>query len=119
VASSFSAVRRRELVDELAPLREGALEGHPWRSWAEEGAHDGTRLMPGTPSRWNSKKDLNWEPLRTERVVEVRYENLQAGRFRHGGRMIRWRDDKRPEECTYEQLEVVAPAELAQIFRKK
>jgi len=119
VASSFTKARRAELVEELAPLREDALVGHPWRSWAEEGAHDGTRLMPGTPSRWNSKKDLNWEPLRPEKVIEVRYENLQAGRFRHGGRMTRWRDDKLPADCTYEQLEAVAPAELAQIFRQK
>ena len=118
VASSFTIARRAELVDELAPLRTNALDGHPWRTWAESDAHDGTRLMPGTPSRWNNKKDLNWEPLRPERVIEVRYENLQAGRFRHGGRMIRWRDDKLPADCTYEQLEAVAPAELAQIFRR-
>ena len=118
VASSFTVARRKELVAELEPLRANALDDHPWREWAIAEAHDGTQLMPGTPSRWNNKKDLAWEPLRPERVVEVRYENLQAGRFRHGGRMLRWRDDKLPADCTYEQLESVPPAELAQIFRK-
>jgi ATP-dependent DNA ligase len=118
VASSFTVARRKELVAELEPLRADALDDHPWREWAIAEAHDGTQLMPGTPSRWNNKKDLAWEPLRPERVVEVRYENLQAGRFRHGGRMLRWRDDKLPADCTYEQLEAVPPAELAQIFRR-
>ncbi len=116
VATSFTAVRRRELVDEIAPLREGALEGHPWREWAEAQAHEGGRLMPGAPSRWNATKDLSWEPLRPERVVEVRYEHVLGGRFRHASRMLRWRDDKTPAECTYEQLDAVAPAELSSIF---
>jgi ATP-dependent DNA ligase len=116
VATSFTAARRRELVDEIAPLRERALEGHPWQAWAEAQAHDGSRLMPGAPSRWNAAKDLSWEPLRPERVVEVRYEHVLGGRFRHASRMLRWRDDKTPAECTYEQLEAVAPAELSTIF---
>lgn len=118
VASSFTVARRKELVAELEPLRAGALDDHPWREWAVAEAHDGSQLMPGTPSRWNNQKDLSWEPLRPERVVEVRYENLQSGRFRHGGRMLRWRDDKDPADCTYDQLEAVPPQELAQIFRK-
>jgi ATP-dependent DNA ligase len=112
VATSFTAARRRELVDEVAPLREGALEGHPWRAWAEAEAHDGSTLMPGAPSRWNATKDLTWEPLRPERAVEVRYENLQGGRFRHASRLLRWRDDKAPRDCTYDQLDEAAPAEL-------
>jgi ATP-dependent DNA ligase len=116
VATSFTAERRRALVDEVAPLREGALEGHPWRAWAEAQAHDGSRLMPGAPSRWNAAKDLTWEPLRPERVVEVRYEHVLGGRFRHASRLLRWRDDKMPAECTYDQLEAVAPAELSTIF---
>jgi len=116
VATSFTAARRRELVGEIEPLREGALEGHPWQAWAQAQAHDGTRLMPGAPSRWNAAKDLSWEPLRPERVAEVRYEHLLGGRFRHASRMVRWRDDKTPAECTYDQLEAVAPAELAAIF---
>jgi ATP-dependent DNA ligase len=116
VATSFTAARRRELVDEVAPLRADALEGHPWQAWAEAQAQEGDRLMPGAPSRWNATKDLTWEPLRPERVVEVRYEHVMGGRFRHASRMLRWRDDKTPEECTYEQLEAVAPAELSAIF---
>jgi len=116
VATSFTAARRSELVDEVAPLREGALEGHPWRAWAEAQVGEGGKLMPGAPSRWNATKDLSWEPLRPERVAEVRYEHVLGGRFRHASRLVRWRDDKTPAECTYEQLEAVAPAELSSIF---
>ena len=118
VASSFTAARRRELVDELAPLRGGALEGHPWRAWAEhQAAASAAGRMPGGVSRWNAQKDLSWEPLRAETVAEVRYEHVLSGRFRHGGRLVRFRPDRTPESCTYAQLEEVAPAELAAIFR--
>jgi ATP-dependent DNA ligase len=113
VAASFTNVRRKELVDELAPLRENALEGHPWRSWAE--AQTDSR-MPGAVSRWNSKKDLSWEPLRPERVLEVTYEHMEGTRFRHTAHFLRWRPDKEPHQCTYEQLEVVAPYLLSEIF---
>lgn len=116
VAASFAAKLRKQLVDELAPYQDNALENHPWRAWAEAEAHDGTRLMPGAPSRWNGKKDLSWVPLRPERVVEVRFENLLSGRFRGVSRFVRWRDDKVPADCTYAQLEEIAPAELAAIF---
>jgi ATP-dependent DNA ligase len=116
VATSFAATLRRELVDEVAPLRQDALADHPWRSWAEAAAHDGGKLMPGAPSRWNATKDLSWEPLRPERVIEVRYENLQGGRFRHASRLLRWREDKEPRDCTYDQLDVAPPAELQMIF---
>jgi ATP-dependent DNA ligase len=117
VCASFTAKRRRELVDELAPLRDGALDDHPWRAWAELAAeaHDQGR-MPGGISRWNAQKDLSWEPLRIERVAEVEYDQLQSGRFRRVARFIRWRPDKQPAECRYEQLEAVAPAELSTIF---
>ncbi|WP_194912650.1 ATP-dependent DNA ligase [Catenulispora rubra] len=115
VASSFTAARRRELVGELAPLREHALEGHPWRGWAEAEQQSGSR-MPGARSRWSADKDLAWEPLRPELVAEVRYEHLLSGRFRHGGRLVRFRPDRTPESCTYAQLEQVAPAELAEVF---
>ncbi|BCK55765.1 ATP-dependent DNA ligase [Nocardia wallacei] len=117
VASSFTAKRRSELVDELAPLRENALEHHPWRSWADAAAQakaDGK--MPGGISRWTGGKDLSWEALRPELVAEVRYEHVMAGRLRHGGRLVRFRDDRTPESCTYAQLDEVAPAELADIF---
>ncbi|RZQ60687.1 ATP-dependent DNA ligase [Amycolatopsis suaedae] len=118
VASSFTAARRRELVTELAPLRENALEGHPWRAWADAHAeHEG--LVPGGQSRWNPKKGLQWEPVRPEWVAEVRYEHVQGGRFRHGGRLVRFRPDRTPESCTYAQLEQVAPAELAGLLAEE
>lgn len=115
VASSFTAQRRRELLAELQPLREHALEAHPWRDWAAPQAEEGTR-MPGGQSRWSAGKDLSWEPLRIELVAEVRYEHLQAWRFRHGGRLVRFRPDRDPGSCTYAQLEAVPPAELAELF---
>jgi ATP-dependent DNA ligase len=120
ITSSFSWDRRAALAQELAPLRENALEGHPWREWAEWagfGTADasGTR-MPGATSRWNRGKDLSWEPLRAERVVEVAYDHLQGDRFRHATTFVRWRPDKRPEDCRYDQLEETAAFELAKIF---
>jgi ATP-dependent DNA ligase len=117
VCSSFAAKVRKELVDELAPLRERALEEHPWRRWAELSAehHDAGR-MPGGLSRWNAKKDLSWEPLRCERVLEVEYDQLQAGRFRRVARFLRWRVDKTPAECRYDQLEAIVPHEFLAIF---
>lgn len=117
VASAFAKARRAELVDEVAPYREAALDDHPWRDWAVAEAHDGTQRMPGTPSRWNNQKNLTWEPLRPERAIEVRYEHVLGGRFRNPARFVRWRDDKRATDCTYAQLEEVAPAELGEIFR--
>jgi len=114
VASSFPTAMRRALVAELAALREGALEGHPWRTWA--GASDGSTRMPGAPSRWSAGKDLSWEPLRIERVCEVKYDHLQGDRFRHAVQFLRWRPDRRPEDCRYDQLEVTPPAELAAMF---
>jgi ATP-dependent DNA ligase len=120
VATSFTAARRRELVDEIAPLREEALDDHPWRDWAMAEAHaEGESRKPGAVSRWNANKDLSWEPLRPDRVAEVRYEHLQGDRFRHATRLLRWREDKTPAECTYDQLEAIAPAELAAIFGER
>jgi ATP-dependent DNA ligase len=153
VASSFTAARRKELVEELAPLRERAVEDHPWRDWVEvqqehrmragteppggaaaersrgsaKRAGAGTersgveasakrQRMPGGWSRWNADKDLSFEPLRCERVVEVRYEHVMSGRFRHSARFLRWRPDRDPQSCTYAQLEEVPPYELSQIF---
>jgi ATP-dependent DNA ligase len=102
----------------LAPYRTDALVDHPWKEWA--GAPDvaaaiGQR-MPGAQSRWSQGKDLSWEPLRPELVVEVAYDHMQGTRFRHTAHVRRWRTDKRPRGCTYAQLEVVAPHELAEIF---
>jgi ATP-dependent DNA ligase len=115
VASSFAAALRAQLVTDLAPLRDNALEGHPWRSWADAQANADGR-MPGALSRWNAQKDLSWEPLRCERVAEVRYEHLLSGRFRHTARLVRFRPDREPASCTYAQLAEVAPAELAALF---
>ena len=118
VCSSFTAKFRGELVDELAPLRENALDGHAWASWAEaqqKAAEAGTR-MPGGLNRWNAQKDMSWEPLRCERVVEVEFDQLQGGRFRRVARFIRWRLDKDPADCRFDQLDVAVPVELAEVF---
>ena len=115
VTSSFTMTARKELAKELAPLRKDALDGHPWREWADAGAHETTR-MPGGQSRWSAGKDLSWEPLRIERVCEVKYDHLQGDRFRHAAVFARWRADKRPEDCRYDQLEVTKPYELEKVF---
>jgi ATP-dependent DNA ligase len=72
--------------------------------------------MPGASSRWNRGKDLGWEPLRVERVCEVAYDHLQGDRFRHATQFLRWRPDKSPAACRYDQLEVTPPYELSRIF---
>jgi ATP-dependent DNA ligase len=120
ITSSFSWDRRAALAEELAPLRDNAVEGHPWQEWAEwagwgDAEASGQRL-PGATSRWNRGKDLSWEPLRAERVVEVAYDHLQGNRFRHGTTFKRWRPDKPPEACRYDQLETTVPFELEAIF---
>ena len=111
--SSFTAAKRKELVEFLAPYRVASLEGHPWASWAADTT--GSR-MPGAKSRWTGSKDLSWEALRPELVVEVAYEHMQGDRFRHLAHFRRWRADKAPAQCTYAQLEVVPPEELHNIF---
>src|SRR6266513_1871504 len=118
VCASFTDVKRRELVTFLAPYRENALDGHPWRNWAEAqpDADSEPHRRPGAQSRWSAGKDLSWEPLRPELVVEVAYDHMQGNRFRHTAQFRRWRDDKRPRDCTFDQLEVVPPHELAAIF---
>ena len=116
VASGFSVKRRAELLDELAPLLDGALGGHPWRDWAEAEAHESTRL-PGAQSRWNAGKDLSWTPLRIERVAEVTFGQLQNGRFRHGVGLVRWRDDRTTDSCRYHQLDVAAPVAFGDLVR--
>ena len=114
VTSAFNMNMRRELVRELAPLREHALDGHPWREWADA-VGDGTR-MPGGQSRWSAGKDLSWEPLRVERVCEVKYDHMQNDRFRHAAIFLRWRLDTPPTDCRYDQLEVTTPFELEKVF---
>jgi ATP-dependent DNA ligase len=114
VCASFSTAKRKELAEFLAPYREDALVSHPWKHWADQASE--VSRMPGGQSRWSQGKDLSWEPLRPELVVEVAYDHMQGGRFRHTAQFRRWRKDKKPSYCTYEQLEVVPPQELAEIF---
>jgi ATP-dependent DNA ligase len=115
VCSSFSAGKRRELVKFLKPYRKDALANHPWKNWEEDEGSSETR-MPGGKSRWSQGKDLSWEPLRPELVLEVAYDHMQGKRFRHMAQFRKWRTDKRPKDCTFEQLEVVPPEELLKIF---
>jgi ATP-dependent DNA ligase len=114
VTSSFTMAMRRQLAKELEPLRKHAIENHPWRDWAGVGAE--SSRMPGGQSRWSAGKDLSWEPLRIERVCEVKYDHLQGDRFRHAAIFLRWRPDKRPADCRYEQLEITKPYELGRVF---
>ena len=118
VCASFTNVKRVELVKFLAPYRKNALEGHPWQAWAEAEAPTEAEAhrRPGMQSRWSAGKDMSWEPLRPELVVQVAYDHMQGDRFRHTAQFRRWRDDKRPRDCTFDQLEVVPPHELAAIF---
>lgn len=117
VTSSFTWQRRAELVTELAGLRDGALLDHPWKEWADwEAEAASAGRAPGATSRWNRGRDLSWEPLRIERVCEVAFDHLQGDRFRHATTFRRWRPDKAPAECRYDQLEVTAPYELSRIF---
>ena len=115
ICSGFSAALRTQLEGELTPLRDGALEAHPWKEWSTMAGEGGQR-MPGAPTRWNNKKDQSWEPVRLERVVEVSYDHLQGSRFRHATRFLRWRPDRTTASCTYAQLEAVVPVELTQLF---
>ena len=115
VCASFTDKKRIELVEFLAPYRKNALVNHPWKEWAVNEEHE-TRRMPGAQSRWSSGKDLSWEALRPELVVEVAYEHMQGDRFRHMSHFRRWRTDKKTTDCTYAQLEVVPAYEIKQIF---
>lgn len=114
VTATFTDKRRRELVEELAPYRANALEGHPWAEWAAP--PDPGQRVPGQKSRWSQGKTLEWEPLRCELVVEVAYDHLQGDRFRHTAQFRRFRVDKAPADCRYDQLESTTPYELAAIF---
>jgi ATP-dependent DNA ligase len=115
VTSSFTMATRRALALELEPLREHALDAHPWREWAAGENQEATR-MPGGQSRWSAGKDLSWEPVRIERVCEVKYDHMQGRRFRHAAIFLRWRPDRRPGDCRYDQLEVTTAYELEKVF---
>jgi ATP-dependent DNA ligase len=118
VCGSFTAKKRLELAEFLKPYRTDAIAAHPWKSRADpdSATGEGVNRMPGGQSRWSQGKDLSWEPLRPELVVEVAYDHMQGDRFRHTAQFRRWRTDKKPSDCTYAQLEVVPPQELAAIF---
>jgi ATP-dependent DNA ligase len=118
VTAAFTDAVRKQLVAELAPLREDALDGHPWREWAaaQVDAEAKGQRLPGATSRWNRGKDLSWEPLRPERVCEVSYDHMQGARFRHAAQFVRWRPDKAPADCRYDQLEVTPAYELERVF---
>jgi ATP-dependent DNA ligase len=118
VAASFPMTRRAELVEELAPYRAQAIDGHPWQEWAnaqtlDDGAEN---RMPGAVSRWNAKKDLSWVPLRPELVVEIKYDQLEGRRLRHTGQFLRWRPDRDARSCTYDQLDVPVHYDLADVL---
>jgi len=115
VCAAFTAAFRTQLIEELGPLTEDALDGHPWRGWAEAQADD-TRRMPGGFSRWNVDKDLSFVPVRVERVVEVTFGQLEGGRFRHGVKFQRWRPDRTPDSCRYEQLDVADPVRFDELL---
>ena len=121
ITSSFTMAMRQALAFELAPLARQALATHPWRDWAAaandaQGVGEAAQRMPGATSRWSAGKDLSWLPLRPERVCEVRYDHLQGDRFRHATTFLRWRADKPPHACRYDQLGVVPPFALQEIF---
>ena len=115
VCSSFTAARRKELVEELAPLVVDFAD-HPWSAWAADEA--GTR-RPGMVNRWNSKKDMTFVPLRPERVVEVAYDQIQGNyRFRHNPRFVRWRPDREPKSCRFDQLERPVSYDVGDVLRR-
>jgi len=115
VCASFPMARRRELVEELRPLRMDDLTGHPWAAWADEAAQASSRL-PGAVSRWTGTKDLSWVPLRPERVCEVAYDHMEGTRFRHTTQFRSWRPDREPGGCTYGQLEEPVSYDLAELL---
>ena len=112
VSAAFAAARRAELLEEIAPLRI-APEDHPWADWVSP--DDGQR-RPGAQSRWNAGKDLSWEPLDPVLVLEVGYDHMEGTRFRHTAQFKRWRPDRTPQSCTYEQLEEPVRYDLAEVL---
>ena len=113
VVGAFTMARRRELMIELAPLVTD-FDDHPW-DWAKQLGGERTPRKSET-SRWNAGKDLSFVPLRPERVVEVRYDYMEGARFRHTTQFVRWRPDRDPESCTYDQLERPVSFDLAEVL---
>ncbi|MGI9053034.1 MAG: ATP-dependent DNA ligase [Ilumatobacteraceae bacterium] len=119
VAAAFSVTFRRQLLAELEPLTHGAVDGHPWQDWAQWQQQDVSR-KPGVTSRWNAGKDLSWVPIHTSAadglVAEVTFGQLENGRFRHGVSFVRWRPDRQPSSCRYDQLEVADPVPFDEVI---
>lgn len=117
VAASFTAQRRRELLDELAPHVLADPNEHPWAEWMNPAAHAEGTIMPGTPNRWSGQRNQQpWVAMRIELVAEVKYEAMLNGRFRGTTRFVRWRRDRTPESCDYDQIEVPAPIGLSEVL---
>ncbi|MFB9312793.1 ATP-dependent DNA ligase [Nocardioides plantarum] len=114
VSASFTAKRRAELIEELQPLV-CPIEEHPWGRWQEFLTANPDRI-PGTQSRWSQGKDLSFTPLRPERVLEVKYDAMEGRRFRHTAHFKRWREDRDPESCGYDQLEQPVGYDLAEVL---
>ncbi len=114
VAAGFSVKFRKELLAEMEPLTHDAVDDHPWQDWAEWQHSDEAR-KPGATSRWNAGKDLSWVPIRIERVAEVTFGQLEKRRFRHGVSFVRWRPDREPASCRYDQLDVAAPVPFSEL----
>jgi ATP-dependent DNA ligase len=118
VSASFTAKRRAELVEELQPLVVEDLSEHPWGEWSDWAIANPERV-PGTQSRWSAGKDLSFVPLRPERVLEVGYDHMEGSRFRHTAQFKRWRPDRDPESCGYEQLDEPVSYDLAEVLGRK
>jgi ATP-dependent DNA ligase len=114
VIGAFPMDRRRSLFQELQPLVT-TFEGHPW-DWSKFEAEMARTPRKGEGSRWNAGKDLSFVPLRPERVVEVRYDHMEGDRFRHTGQFVRWRPDRDPRSCTFDQLEEPIGFDLGEIL---
>jgi ATP-dependent DNA ligase len=115
VTASFTAAKRAELVEFLEPYRERALDEHPWAGWVEMMSASGTADAP-TGNRWNAKKDMSWNPVRIELVVEVAYGHFQGDRIRHAASFRRFRPDREPASCTYEQVGRPEPASIVDVL---
>jgi ATP-dependent DNA ligase len=118
VSASFTEKRRAELLEELQPLVVEDLSQHPWGEWSEWAIANPDRV-PGTQSRWSAGKDLSFVPLRPERVLEVGYDHMEGSRFRHTAQFKRWRTDRDPESCGYEQLDEPVSYDLASVLGKQ
>ena len=117
MTTSFTAQRRRELIDELAPYVLADPSEHPWSEWMDPAAHAEGTVMPGTPNRWSGQRQQQpWVPLRLALVAEVKYEAMLNGRFRGTTRMVRWRPDRTPESCNFDQVEVPAAIGLREVL---